>query len=720
MRVRSFDVMTLASAVNAGVVLAATDIMLEISVAALVFSGPLAPFVGAGIGYFLFGTLAVGLVVALTSGFPHGIGVAQDTPAVILAVAMAAVASTLPAGASALLPTAVATMALTTLAAAALFLVLGVLRLGNLVRYVPYPVIGGFLAGTGWLLVDGAINVMAGSGITAATLPVLLGADTVVRWLPGVGLAVVVLVVLRRSRHPLVLPGLLIGAAALFHGVLWVRGIPVATARAGGWLLGPFPDEGLWRPPTVATLQQARWDLIFAQSGTLATLLLIALLSFLLNATGLELAARRDVELNRELKVAGVANAISGLGGGPVGYHALGLSALSYRMTPHGRLAGLVVTALFGVALLGGATVLAFLPTLLPGGVLLYLGLDFLVTWLYDARARLSHGEHAIVVVIAVTMAVVGVLEGVALGGFLAMVLFIVVYSRGSPIHRTLSGQTHRSNVDRPSAERQVLHEHGGRIHILQLQRFIFFGTANRLLEAVRELVAGEQVPRFIVLDFRRVTGLDASAGASFARIRQLSELRDVVVVLTGLSPRMRQQLRAAGFAADAGATWGIFADLDHGVEWCEAQILADATIVTNVDEKRAATRELDAVIRHMRPLRLPVGARLIEEGERPDGLYYLQTGLLTAQVDGADGRVVRLRKMRPGVFIGELSLYADAAASATVIADEPSTVLFLTAADLAQLERENPAAAAAFHRHIARLASERLLDATTSMSELL
>jgi SulP family sulfate permease len=339
---------------------------------------------------------------------------------------------------------------------------------------------------------------------------------------------------------------------------------------------------------------------------------------------------------------------------------------------------------------------------------------------LFDARTRLSHSEHAIVAVIAVTMAVVGVLEGVALGGFLAMVLFIIVYSRGSPIRRTLSGQTHRSNVDRPLAERQVLHDHGSQIRILELQGFIFFGTANRLLEAVRELAAGAHVPRFLVLDFRRVTGLDASAGSSFVRIRQLAEPHEFVVVLTGLSSRMREQMRSAGFDHDAGATWGVFADLDHGVEWCEAQILAGVTAVTGVEDGRAATHELAAVINHMTPRQLPAGARLIEEGQRPSALYYLQSGLLTAQVQGADGRMVRLRKMRPGVFIGELSLYADAVASASVIADEPSVVLVLSAEDLARLERENPAAAAAFHRHIARLTSERLLDATTAMSALL
>lgn len=326
-RTRDIDATTVVSAIVAGIVLAATNIIIDISIAALVFSGPLTPFVGAGIGYFLFGTLAVGLVVASTSAFPHAIAVAQDTPAVILAVAVAAVASALPAGTRAMLPTVVATMMATTLTAAVLFLLLGVFRLGNVVRYVPYPVIGGFLAGTGLLLVDGAVNVMSGIGVSASALPLLLHAETLVRWLPGLALAIVLLVVLRLSAHPLALPGLLLGATGVFHIVLWVSGIPAAAARASGWLLGPFPDEGLWQLPTVEFLRQARWDVIVAQSGTLATLLLIALLSFLLNATGLELAAQRDVELDHELKVVGVANVVSGVGGGPVGYHALGMSA---------------------------------------------------------------------------------------------------------------------------------------------------------------------------------------------------------------------------------------------------------------------------------------------------------------------------------------------------------------------------------------------------------
>lgn len=721
MRTRDADVMTLLSAASGGIVVGASGVLMAISFAALVFSGPLEVFIGPGVGAFLFGTVVTGLVIALRSAFPNAIAVAQDVTAAIMGVAAAAVAAALPPRSAAVLPTVVTALAVTTSVTAAVFVLLGAFRLANLVRYVPYPVIGGFLAGTGWLLVDGAMGVVTGQGMTIGAVPLLLRMDVAARWLPALGVGLLVLVMLRRGTRPLALPALLFGAAALFHLVLWVGGTTTAAARAGGWLLGPFPDDALWRPVTATVLQEARWDIIAAQSGTLATVVVIAVLAFLLNATGMELAAHRDVDLNRELTVVGIANAISGVGGGPVGFHALSLSALSQRASPAARVTGLVVAAVYAVALVGGTTALALLPTFLPGAVLFFLGLDFLVTWLWDVRTRLSRSEHAIVAVIAVAMAVVGVLEGVALGVLLAVLLFVMEYGRGDPVRRTLSGRTHRSNVDRPATERRVLQEHGYQLRVLELQRFIFFGTANRLLEAVRRLVTVDgHPPRFVLLDFRRVTGVDASAGSSFAKIGQLAQLHGFHLVLTGLSPGMRRHLRAAGFSEDSGPSWQILSDLDHGTEWCEAQVLSGATPPDAADDGDATAAALAPLLAHMEARALAAGARLIEAGQRPTGLYYLRAGQLTAQLDRADGSVVRLRRMRPGVFVGELSLYAEAQASASVVADEPSEVLYLSTAALARLEREDPAGAAAFHRHIAGLASQRLLEATAAMSALL
>lgn len=719
MGTRTVTAVSAASALSAGAIVAVSTVLMEISFAALVFTGPLEPHIAAGIGYFLFATVIVNLTVSLASALPNSVGVAQDTQAVILAVGTAAIVAILveDGDVESVLPTVVAAIGVTSLATGAAFLALGRLRLANLVRYVPFPVVGGFLAGTGWLLTDGAMNVMTGSRITIAALPTMFDAAALAQWLPGLALAAVALLVLRRTSHPLALPGLLLGATAVFHVVLRFAGTSATTARADGWLLGPFPAETLWHLPTAAMFQQVQWDAILAQSGTLLIVVLISLLAFLLYATGLELVMQRDVRLNREMQVVGVANLLGGLGGGPVGYQALSLSTLSYRMTPGVRLTGVVVSALCAIVLLGGSTALAQLPTFVPGGILLYLGLDFLIAWLYDARHRLSRGEYAIVAVITVAMAVFGALQGVALGIFLAMVAFIVEYSRGTPIRRTHSGCEFASTVDRPPGERRALQARGQQVRIFELQRFLFFGTAHRLLEAVRERVADtDQGPRFVVLDFQHVTGLDASVASSFAKIGQLADARDFTLVLTGPSAHTRQLLRSSGLADARGTAVRVFSDLDHGVEWCEDQILTTVDAGSSVAAPAGeADGTLGGLREHMASRSLPAGARLIEQGQSPDGLYYLDAGLLTAQVEHADGTIVRLRKMRPGVFVGELSLYAGARASASVVADEPSTVLFLSGDDLEQLDRDDPTMAVAFHRHIAALTSERLLDATTS-----
>lgn len=721
MRVRGTHATTVMSALSAGAVVTVTAVLMQISFAALVFTGPLEPFIAAGIGYFLFATIVVNLAVSMTSAMPNSIGIGQDTQAVILAVATATIVGSVAGSGDveSAVPTVIATIGVASLATGVVFLTIGRLGLTNLVRYVPFPVVGGFLAGTGWLLVDGALVVMTGRQMTIAVLPTLFDGDTVPQWLPGLVLAIVIMLALRRTNNPLVLPGLLLGATVVFHAVLRSAGISALTARADGWLLGPFPEGALWQVPTAGTLRQVRWDAILGQSGTLAIVVLISLLAFLLYATGLEVVTRRDVRLDREMQIVGIANILGGLGGGPVAYQALSLSTLSYRITPDARLTGVFVSALCALALIGGSPALAQLPTFVLGGVLLYLGLDFLVAWLIGVRAQLSRGEYGIVVVITVVMGVVGVLQGVVLGIFLAMVLFIVEYSRGTTVRRTVSGRELRSNVDRPSHERRALDGRGQLVRIFELHRYLFFGTANRLLDVVRTRLAetGEE-PRFVVLDFRHTTGLDASAAAVFIKIGKLADVHGFTLVLTGLSTRTRQLLRSAGLADADGTPVRFFADLDHGIEWCEEQIL------TSVDAGAHVARdETDVMLEHLRPHMthrpLPTGTRLIEQGQASNGLYYLDAGLLTAQIEDGDGGIVRLRKMRPGIFVGELSLYANARASASVVADEPSTVLFLSADDLTRLDREDPRSTMAFHRHIAALASERLLHATESMSAL-
>jgi SulP family sulfate permease len=755
---QEFHPSQLLPSLTAGLIAGVLTIIIEISFAAMIFSGDLSEHISSGIGVTLFGALAIGIVTALTSSFPGVVALPQDNPAAILALMGAAVVSSMPASATPedTFLTVIAAIVITSLFTGAFFLALGLFKLGGLIRYMPYPVIGGFLAGTGWLLIQGAMGVMADASFSLSQLPYLLQSDVLIKWLPGLVFAVLLMVVLRRYSHFLIIPSMLLVAIGLFYVLLWLTNSSVAEASAQGWLLGPFPEGALWQPLTLSVLDRIHWSVIFGQAGTIGTVLIISVISLLLNASGLELTARRDIDLNRELQSSGIANLVAGLGGGPAGYHALSLSALGHMMGSNSRLVGLFSSLLCGVMLFLGASILSLFPKPVLGGLILFLGLAFLVEWVYDAWFKLPKAEYAIVILILIVINTVGVLEGVGLGMVLAVVLFVVNYSRIGVSKHTLSGTNFQSNVVRPRLYQQLLRQKGHWIYIIELQGFLFFGTANRLLDQVRERINTPDlpVPHFVVLDFRQVNGLDASAALSFAKMKQVAQAEQIVLVFTHLSPKMQRLLEREVLTAADKAVWRTFTDLDHGIEWCEEQMIQIFESVGLSAKPKSVKRQLEEFLpkstrlsslfddfiredkgqitdregairvasleKYMEQMDVDKGYYLIRQGDTAKGLFFIEAGGATVQLEYQDGKIVRLRKMGAGTVVGEVGLYLGAQATASVITDQPSTVYYVSADSLKQMEEVDPAVAAAFHKFIAQILSERLSSTTATVKALL
>src|SRR5262249_35787841 len=139
-------------------------------------------------------------------------------------------------------------------------------------------------------------------------------------------------------------------------------------------------------------------------------------ISVLLNATGLELATEEDLDLDRELRVSGLANVVAGVFGGVPGYLCLSESTLNYKAGGRTRVPGLVAAALCLLAVFAGTRALAHFPKPVLGGLLLFLGLSFLLETVYDAWFRLPRGEYLLVILILVVVVMVGFLEGVGVG----------------------------------------------------------------------------------------------------------------------------------------------------------------------------------------------------------------------------------------------------------------------------------------------------------------
>jgi sulfate permease, SulP family len=714
----------LGPALTAGGVAGVLEVVLATSLAALVFSGDLAEHRPVGIGLALFGGAVVAVVISAFSSLPFSVGSIQDTTAAILALVATRIAAAVPDDEAFL--TIVLAVAVTTAAAGLFFFVLGTLRLGQLVRYIPYPVIGGFLAGTGWLLAKGAIGVLTDVPVSLATLSEVAGEWA--KWLPGVAFAVFLLWVTRRRPHPVVIPAVSLGAIAVFYLVAFISGQGVDGARDAGWLIGPFPGGGLWRPWALEAVGSADWGAILSEAAGIGTVLVVGVLTLLLNTTGIELVTERDIDLNRELRASGAANVIASIGGGLIGFHALSLTSLAHRAGARTRMPGIVCAAICALTLIFGAGALSLFPKPVLGGLLLYLGLGFILDWVVLAWRRLPRVDWALVVFILVVIAAFGFLIGVAVGTVVALVMFVVEYSRGDVVSRAISGASYRSNVDRDPGHLAILRERGERIQVFELQGYLFFGTASSLLDRLKERLGdGRNEVRFVVLDFRRVSGLDSSAVLAFTKAEQLTSSRGITLVLTGLDDRLRRGLERGGFVENEGGV-RFMLDLDRGVQWCEDRLLEEAGAPSTEapppleDQLRAALGSVDPtwVLPYLEPVEVDAGETLMRQDEPSDGLYFLESGRLTVQIETPEGGTMRLRTMGPGTVVGEVTLYLGTPRTASVVAEVPSRLHRLSADALARMERGDPAIAAAVHRMFARLLAERLTDTLNEVEALL
>jgi SulP family sulfate permease len=721
---QEFQPKILLPSLTAGLIAAIVTISMEISLAALIFAGDLNRFLAGGIGLMLFGAFAMGIVVALLTSLPGTISVPQDTPAAIFALIAASIAVGMRgANPEATYATVVAAIALTSIITGVAYMLIAWFKASWFVRYIPYPVIGGFLAGTGWLLSLGAFSVMTNGNLSLSTLPQLLTPDNLFNWVPGLVFAVILLLILRRSNHYLITPGALVIATALFYGYLLVSGIPIAEASTRGWLLGPFPSGGLYQPLTPALLGLVNWSAILLNFDKIFTIVILSVIALLLNASALEVTVKQDINLNRELQAAGWANILGGVGGSTVGYQTLGMSSLAHRLGAKSRIANIISAVICGAALFFGAAVISYFPKPVLGGMLLYLGLSFLVDWLIDSRRALPTLDYILVWVILFIIASVGFLEGIIAGTFIAAILFVVTYSRVDVIKNALNGSIYHSKVDRPKLHRDILHEKGEEIYILSLQGFLFFGTIQNVLEKVRHRIDRKELCKlgFVVLDFHRVTHLDSSAVFGITRLKQVTQANNILMVWTEVKPEIVRNLELGGLTDSTDDSFIIKSTLDEGVEWCENKILAkqgmnDLTgFIEKVEHQLKRVfpdlKATDRLLQYLERRELREGEVLIKQGDPAEEMYFVESGLVTIELEMPNNKRLRLRSIRGGAMVGEVGMYLGQERTASVIAARPSVVYRLSAASLKDMQAKDPEVAVQFHEWIVRLLAERISD---------
>ena len=711
------------TSIVAGLFIGAIETIVAVGLAALVFAGRIEDSMPDGVMLYLGGAAVTLAIFAWRAGSRGVVGGLQEPVAVVIAIVATGTALTSFGGPERGFLGAVAATLVVTILVGVAFLVLGRSKRANLIRFVPYPVVGGFLAGVGWLLLEGGILVAGGVAPALDTIGDLGDALVWKRWLVALAFGIVMFVAVRIVKRPFVIPAMLLFGIVAFAIGMIVTGSTIDLARGGGWLLyGPFDDPTSWGPWPLRALTGADWSAVVGQWASILVAVFVAVLAMLFNASGSELVLRRDLDTNQELRDAGLANVLSGAIGGIPGYHALSLTALAARMKVNARIAGLIAATVPLAGVVIGVSVIELIPRMIVGGMLVFVGLSFIVEWVWDRRRSVPPVEYGVMLLILITVVARGFLPGVVIGLVLAVVLFAVSYGRVELVREVTFGDTYRSNVDRPLAQRAALRTLGERVQILRVNGFVFFGSANGLLERIRKRVEEGGI-RFLVIDLRRVTGVDSSAVVSFVKVIHLAEAHGFELVFTGAREQVRRQLARGGVQETEGVV-SFEPDLDRGLQRCEDGLLADAAATA---EPTGSLGDLDGrgamppgLAPHLERIELEEGRVLIRQDDAPDDLFVLESGRLRVETETADGTRLRLSTLRPGVVVGEVALYTGVPRTADVVAETDSVVRRLSGEAIARIEADDPMLAAALHRWLASILSDRLTDTMREFDALM
>jgi SulP family sulfate permease len=719
----------------AGIIAGIVTLISSVSFAALIFHSALTPYVSSGIAILISTAVVAGSLFSLLSSARPVVALPDDDTAPVLALMVSLIIASFPADTppDVLFVTAFGALAFSALLTGIVMTALGYFRLGSLVRYLPYSVMGGYFAGGGWLLVQGALRVASDLPLaTAQDYLALLEPQYLLRWAPAVLAAVFLRWAIRNWHKSLAMPVSMFLLMLVFFAVAALAGLTPQALMDDGWLVGPFPEA---RPQLVNPVLFQRsgdldWGLVVRNLSSIGTIIMLSAVSLMLTASGLSVLQRNNFSINKELMSAGFANTVSGVTGGLIALPSMSMTELAMTVgAPNSRLVGLVVALFCGLMLFFGMSMIAWFPKVALAGLLIFLGMSLLERWLIQARQQLPRLEYLVVVFILLVVAVAGFLEGVLVGLLAAIVLFVINYSRINVVRYALTGRERGSNVERNSAEEKFLRENGDRTLILKLQGYLFFGTAAELARRIEKRLLDNELPplRYAVLDFAQVNEMDSSAALSFMKLAQEASQSNFFLILTGLSETMHDRLMGSWFENESTSYVQFMPDLDHGIEWCEERILKEQSlgdahegIMQQIARYLPSPEDHKILMQYLERREVDPGYLLASQDEPSDEMFLLQTCTASVYLETTSGGRHRIRRAGAGTVFGEVGFYLGTPRTASVIIDTGGELFVLSQDANARLEREQPHIAAALHKFMIRLITRRLQLTTTTLQAVL
>jgi SulP family sulfate permease len=625
------------------------------------------------------------------------------------------------------IPTALLLLTAVGLIAGLLQVAMGAIRLGTLIKFVPYPVVSGYLSGVGLVIITSQIPRFLGIPKDMGFWTGLATPDAW-RWQ---GMAVGALTIgamlfAPKATKAVPAPILALAAGLLGYFALGLTDPSLLSLVDNGFVIGPlghggggFIDGLLGRWSSIAALSPVQLEALAVPALTLAVLLSIDTLK---TCVVLDALTRSRHNSNRELVGQGLANIVSATVGGIPGAGTMGATLVNLSSGGESRRSGIAEGVLSLIAFLVLAPIIAWVPIAALSGILIVVGFR-MIDWhtLHFLKARDTVLDFAVIATVITFALSVSLIVASGAGVVLAVVLFLREQVGGTVVRRKVYGDEASSNRIRSREERDLLAQHGDQVAIFELQGSLFFGTANQLYLALEPELAKR---KYLILDMRRVQTVDVTAGHVLDQVRDMLAERHGVLILSKMPRHLPSGRDVERYFDELGlvkrqSPVKVFADLDRAMEWVEDRIIEQAGFARDGEApldlreielfKGRKDETLAALEQCMDQRTFRAGERIFAAGDTGDELFVIRQGLVRIMLPIEAGQSVCLGTFGRGAFFGEMAFLDGETRSADAVAYTDTALFVLSRRRLNVLAAEHRMVAFNLMEGLASLLAGRL-----------
>ncbi|MBL6948707.1 MAG: SLC26A/SulP transporter family protein [Rhodospirillales bacterium] len=642
---------------------------------------------------------------------------------------------------------------------------LGFLKHGKIVKYIPQPVMAGFVNSSALLIVLAQLGILLDIPRQDNLWESLVNLDLMrpLTMVPGVVAIASMLAVQRWARAlPASFLGLAMGSAAYYAMKYSLGGMDVGTTMGEVTTSLPIVHATDFISSVLASGDI--WSVLAFLIPAVISMAAVGSMETVLSINAMDKITDHRTDYNRELGAQGAANAFAGLLGGLMASGGVIRTKPAYDMGGRTVLSGVFCSTVLLAAMLGFAELIEFIPRAVVAGVVVVLGIQIFDRWSLDVFRRCSNlrsrsgtntlMDAGVILLVMVTALVFDLIVAVLFGIFVALIFFVVRMS-SSLIRRIGRGPAIHSRSAWDENKQKIIEKHGHKISTVELEGALFFATADTLEDVVRELL--NDTVRHIVLDMKRVTHIDSSGALVLLRIHRLISQSGGKLMIgyvpeerrrkhndrrkknrekktsdrrqKGISRRLWKTLEEIGVVSILGEEM-LFADTDSALLFCERDVITQTLQEQStqiIPAKRmpailnGLTREEIRILRRQFRRRFfRPGETIFEEGGKGDSLYFLTRGRADVSIYLSSlGQDKRLQTLMDGSIFGEMAILDSKPRAATVRAVEDTLCYRLSIEAFELIKQKYPEMTLKLFNNLSIMFSERMRSANTMISEL-